>query len=70
MDIGTAVTIVGSAFAIAVVIIGLFGKGKSPHVQCLEHSALQAQITDFTEWLGKIETKLDRVIEQRNTQRQ
>lgn len=70
MDIGTAVAIVGSSFAVAVVIIGLFGRGKSPHIQCLEHNAIKAQIVDFTEWLGKIEQKLDRVIEQRNVPRQ
>jgi hypothetical protein len=69
MDMGTAVAIVGSLFAVAFGLVGLFGRGKSPHVQCLEHSALKTQIIDFTEWLGKIEKKLDRVIEQRNTPR-
>ena len=65
MDMGTAVTIVGSLFAIAVVIIGLFGKGKSPHTQCLEHAAIKSQIVDFTDWLNKIEKKLDQSLERR-----
>lgn len=65
MDIGTGVAVTGVAIAISVAIIGVFGKGKSPHNICIEHSAVKQQMIDIVGWLKRIDEKLDTALDRR-----
>ena len=72
MDIGSGIAIGSAILGAVAVIFKIFptNGSKSLHNQCNQHAAIVAKFNDMSSWLEKIEKKLDRVIEQRNTQRQ
>jgi len=78
MDIGTGIAVGSAIIGSVAVIFRLFPPKQdktekieaSMHTQCLQHAAIQAQYEDMISWLNKIELKLDRVIERRNSERE
>jgi len=75
MEIGSGIAIGSAVIGAVAVALRLFpakqnNTDNSLHTQCLQHAAMQAQYEDMTSWLNKIELKLDRVIERRNSQRE
>ena len=69
MDVGTAITastgiITGVGGGVAIVY-----KIFSRNGHCSDHSGFCTSIKGITEWLDKVEKKLDRVIEQRTIPR-
>lgn len=74
MDIGTGIAVGSSVLGAVAIIFRVFPANKntnesSSHNQCSQHAAIVAQHADMNDWLYKIETKLDRVIERRASQR-
>ncbi len=68
MDIGTGIAVGSGCFAIVAGVLGIFkvrqnngnGNGKK---HCEDHSGVCVAIDNFTGWLNKIESKLDKAIE-------
>lgn len=62
MDIGSGIATAGCGFAMAAVLIKWLAVGSQDR-QCGLHGSLTTKIEGIERWLGKIEEKLDRVIE-------
>ena len=67
MEIGTGIAIMGGVFGIVAIIYRLFpdkknGDQKNDPRHCADHSGICVAIDNFTDWLKKIEDKLDKVI--------
>ena len=67
MDIGTGIATGCAILGGVAVVFKLLNvtKPNNENGRCKDHSGLCTSIDNFSEWLTKIETKLDRVIERR-----
>lgn len=59
MEIGTGIAVASAVIGIVAVVFKIFGRDK----HCEDHSGICTSITTLTEWLNRIEGKLDKVIE-------
>ena len=70
MDMGTAIAFASVILGIVAIIFKIIDRNektqtpKSNH--CEDHSGMCMQLDSLTDWLTKIENKLDRVIERRS----
>lgn len=62
MDIGTGIAITGTVVATAAIIIKWLSR-ESVSRPCMTHAKMEQQIKSMEDWLGKVEAKLDKVIE-------
>lgn len=81
MDIGTSIALSATILGIVAVIFKIFDANKEKAKRqerdrdrhhdniCPSHSGVMMSINNMTAWLDKIEKKLDRVIERRETPR-
>ena len=65
MEIGTGIALASAVLGIVAVIFKIFGRDKTVTIHCEDHSGICSNIQTLTDWLNKIEAKLDRVIERR-----
>ncbi len=68
MEIGSGIALASVAITgggVAITAIRTFGKERKQNEHCPDHSGVCQSIDGFNEWLTKIESKLDRVIERR-----
>lgn len=73
MDIGAAIAVSSGVLGVVAVIFRIFPRQEKTittttttgSVHCPAHSGVTMSIDNMTDWLNKIEAKLDRVIERR-----
>lgn len=65
MDIGSGIALGALCISVAPVCIVAIRARKNGSVHCPDHSGVCQSLEGFNEWLTKIESKLDRVIERR-----
>ena len=70
MDIGTSITASTGILGAVAVVFRIFWREGKPNGHCEDHSGFCTSIKGMSEWLTKVEKKLDRVIEQRTSARE